>query len=77
VLAIENAVDLLEELGANLGLVAVTDRFDEQLLERLFIERLPENVENPTAERLALLFELQEEPLENLALSGFNSDDVP
>ncbi len=63
-LAVDDVVDDLLEPGPDLGLVAVADRLDEQLAQRLVAEELAQDVEDAAAEGLALLFELLEQALE-------------
>ena len=64
---------------AHLGLVAVADRLDQQVAQRRVLEDalVAEHVEDLVAERLALLRELLEQPLEHLALAGLVRDQVP
>ena len=62
----------------HLGLVAVADRLDEQVAQRLVSSKsLPEDVEDAAAEGLPLLLELLEQPLVDLALAGLLGDEVP
>ena len=65
------------ELALHLGLLAVADRLDQQVAQALAAEGLAENVEDLTAERLALLIQLLEEPLEDLALARLLGHQVP
>ena len=61
----------------HLGLLAVPDRLDQQVAQALPAEGLTEHVEDLIAERLALLVQLLEEPLEDLALASVLGDEVP
>ena len=61
----------------DLGLVAVADRLDQQVAQRRPRKTLAEHVEDLAAERLALLVDLLEQPLEHLALAGVVGDEVP
>ena len=51
VLRIRGAVDLFRESAADFGLIAITNRFFEQLAKRFFDEQLTEYVENLATER--------------------------
>ena len=53
---VEGVVDLLAEPGADLGLVAVADGLEQQVLEALPLEHLAEDVEDAALEGLALDF---------------------
>ena len=77
VLAVEGVVDALAEPGADLGLVAVADGLEEQVLEARLLEDLAEDVEDAAFEGLALDFELFEQAVIDIALAGFLGDEVP
>ncbi len=53
VVAGRRRVDFLGEAGADLGLVAVADGLQEQVLEAPFLEDLAEDVEDAALEGLA------------------------
>ena len=65
------------EAGANLGLVAVADGLEQQVLEARSLEDLAEDVEDPALEGLALDLELFEQAVIDVALAGFFGDEVP
>ena len=73
----DRGVDHQRQLRLHLGPLAVADGVDEQLPQGLAPERLTEHVEDLIAERPALLLELLEQPLEDLALPGVVGDEVP
>jgi hypothetical protein len=77
VLGVERAFDLAMQAGANLGVFAVADGFDQQVFEALVLEDFAEDVEDATAQRLALDFQLLEQALEDVALAGLGGDHVP
>ena len=59
VLAVQRVVHHLEEPGADLGLVAVADRLQQQFAQRPVLEgHLAEHVEDLAAQRLALFVQL-------------------
>jgi hypothetical protein len=58
-------------------LVAVPDRLDEQLAQGVVAEELAEDVEDACAKGLALLFELLQQPLPDLAFPRFLGHEVP
>jgi hypothetical protein len=68
---------LCDAVGANLGIVAVADGLDQQVLEAAVFEHLAQDVEDAAAQRLALDFELLEQALEHVALAGLGRDHVP
>ena len=68
---------LLAEPGADLRLVAVADGLKQQVLEARVLEDLAEDVEDAALERLALDFELFEQPVIDIAFAGFLGDEVP
>src|ERR1035437_4529045 len=59
------------------GLVTITYRFDKQVAEPLLAEKLAQDIEHSSAERLALQLNLFEEPLVYVALAGFVREKVP
>ena len=59
-LMIEDVVDFLLQLGADLGLVAVADSLDQEVSQPVLGEDPAQDVEDVAAERLALLIELFE-----------------
>src|SRR5207302_10314920 len=68
----------LGEARTHLGLLAITDRLDEQLAERLAFElELAQNVEHLAAERFPSFFELFEECAVDLALARLLGDQIP
>jgi hypothetical protein len=73
----DGGVDDLEELAADLLLVAVADRLDEQVLEAAVAEHFAEDVIDATAERLALLLKLLQQPPVDVALASLGGDHVP
>ena len=60
-----------------LGLVAVADRLHQQILEAGFLEDLAQDVEDAALERLALDFQLLQQPMVNVAFAGLLGDEVP
>ena len=54
----DGGIDDLEELGLDIGLVAIADCLDKQVLQRLSRENLSEHVVDPAVKGLALVFEL-------------------
>jgi hypothetical protein len=42
-IVVKGMVDPLSQPGTDLGLITVTDRFDDQLLEALFLENVAED----------------------------------
>ena len=73
----DGLVDDLVQPGADVGPVAVADRLEEQVLERLALERLAEHVEDLALVGLALLLDLVEQLGEDHALAGVVGDQVP
>jgi len=62
------------ELLSNLGELAVSDRRDEQIAQRLAVKlHLSENIEHLPAEGGARLFELPKQRLIHIALAGLLS----
>ena len=74
---IDRAVDLAEQLGLRLGLVAVADRLDQQVAQRVALEQLAEHVVDLAAERRARLFQLLEQAAVDLALARVGGAEVP
>ncbi len=70
-------VDDLQEARLDLGLLAVADRLDQEVAQRLLLEQLAEDVVDPAAERLARRFELLQEAGVDGALAGLVRDQVP
>ena len=70
-------VDDLLHVRLRLRQLAVADRVDEQRAQRRLAERRAKDVEDLAAVGLALLFDLQQQPLEDLALAGVVGDEVP
>ena len=64
-------------LARTSGLVAVPDRLDEQVPQRLALEGLAEHVEDLALVGLALLLDLAEQLGEDHALAGIAGDQVP
>ena len=73
----DGRVDDLVEPRADLGLVAVADGLHEQLAQRLLGEGVTEDVEDLALVGRALLLDLLEQALEDLALAGVRGDEVP
>ena len=74
---IDGAVDLAEQLGAFLRLLAVADRIDEQIAQRLTLEQLAEHVVDLAAERPARLLQLFEQAAIDLAFARVRRAQVP
>ncbi len=71
-------LDRLTQACADLGLIAVANRLDQQLTQRQSVElEFAEHIEHLTAERLARLFELFQQPVVHVALARFLGDQVP
>ena len=70
-------VDDLEEARLDLGLLAVADRLDQEVAERLLLEQLAEHIVDPAAECRARRFELFEQAGVDGALAGLVRDQVP
>ena len=70
-------VDHLQEARLDLGLLAVADRLDQEVAQRLLLEQLAEDVVDPAAERLARRLELLQEAGVDRALAGLVGDQVP
>ena len=74
----DRGVDDLVEPRPDLRLVAVADRFDQEVAERGVLEDLvAEHVEDATAECLRLLGQLAQQALEDLTLARLGRDEVP
>ncbi len=77
-LPIEGVVHLLEQPGLDLGLVAVSDRLQQQLAQRPVLEpQGAEDVEDLSPQGLALLRDLFEQPLIDFAFARVLGDEVP
>ena len=74
---IDRAVDLAEQFGLLLRPVAIADRIDEQVAQRLALEQLAEHVIDLAAERLARLFQLLQKPPIDLAFARVGGAQVP
>ncbi len=74
---IDDAIDLAEQLSLCLGTIAVADRIDEQVAQRMAFEQLAENVVNFAAERGARLFEFFQQTTIDLALACIGSAKIP
>ena len=70
-------VDHLQEARLDLGLLAVADRLDQQVAQRLLLEQLAEDAVDPAAKRRARRFELLQEAGVDGALAGLVRDQVP
>ena len=64
-------------LGAGLGELAIADRVEEEIAQRLVGEGTAEDVKDLAAVCRSLLLDLFEESLEDLALPGVGGDEVP
>ena len=73
----DGRVDDLVEPGADLGVVAVADRLEEEVAQRVALERLAEHVEDLAVVGLALLLDLGEQLGEDGAFPGVGRDEVP
>ncbi len=77
-LAVEGVLDGLGQARADLGLLAVADRLDEQIAQRLALElQLAEHVEDLAAQAPARLLELLQQLAVDVALAGLLGDEVP
>jgi len=77
VLAVERVLDAAAEPRADLRLVAVADRVEEQRLEAGPLEDLAEDVEDATLERVALDPQLLQQPEVDVALARLPRHEVP
>ncbi len=76
--AVERVFEDRRQAGANLGLIAVADRLDEQLAQGSPLElELAEHVEHLAAERLARLLELIQQLAIDVAFAGLFRHQVP
>ena len=75
--AVERASTTSVQPGADLGLVAVADRLQEQVAQRIASKTLAQHVEDLAAQRLALDLQLLEQALEDLALARLLGHQVP
>src|SRR5664280_1774731 len=73
----DRGVDDQVELGPHPGVLAVPDRSDEQVAERLALEGLAENIEDLPAVGPTLLLDLVEQPQVDLPFTGALGDQVP
>ena len=77
-LPVQRVVQHGREAGAHLGLIAVTDRLDEQIAQGLALElQLAEHVEDLAAEGLAGLLQLLQQPAVDVAFAGLLGHQVP
>ena len=74
---IECAIHLLVEPGAHLGVIAVADGVDQQILETALLEHLPQDVEHPPLEGHTLNLQLLEQSLEDGAFARLHGHQVP
>src|ERR1700683_4745089 len=58
-------------------LVTIADRFDKQVAEPLLVEKVAQDIEDPSAERLAFQFNFFKEPLVDIALAGLVREKIP
>ena len=77
VIVVERVVDLLRQLGAHLGAVAVADGLHEQLLEAHAFEHIAEDIEDATLQGVALDLQLLQQSVVNVAFAGLLGDEVP
>src|SRR5581483_1979994 len=77
VVAVEGSLDRQTQPIANLGLVSIADRLDQQLAKGPLVEHLPENVEHLAAQSSSLGFQLSEQGQEDLPFAGAVGDQVP
>ncbi len=78
VLGVQRGIDYLEKFLTVLGVVAVADGFDKDILQRLVVERnFAQYVEDLASQTLALGLQLVEEFLENFTFTGVFGDEVP
>jgi hypothetical protein len=59
---IDRAIDLAEKLGFLLGPIAVADRIDEKVTQRLTLEQFAQHVIDLAAQRSTRLFKLFQKP---------------
>ncbi len=74
---IDGAVDLAEELGLDVGPVAVADRVDQKIAQRLALEQLAQHVVDLAAEGCARFFQLVQQASINLAFACVGGAQVP
>ena len=75
---VEGVLDHLREAGADVGLVAVADRLDQELAQWSALElHLAQHIEDLAAEGGARFLELREEGAVDVALAGFVGDEIP
>ena len=64
-------------MRAGLGQIAVADRLEQQLTQRLIHEELGQHVEALASKSLTLTLELLEQALEDLPLARVGGHEVP
>ena len=74
---IDRAIDLSEQLGLRLRPVAVADRIDQEVAQRLALEQFAEHVVDLAAKRLARLLQLLQQAAIDLALARVGGAEVP
>ena len=74
---VDRAVDLAEQFGLVLRPVAVADRLDQQIAQRLALEQLAQHVIDLAAERRARLFQLFQQAAIDFALARVRGAQVP
>ena len=74
---VDRAIDLAEQLGLLLRPIAVADRIDQQVAQRLALEQLAEHVIDLAAERGARLFQLFQQAAIDLAFARVGGAEVP
>ena len=73
----DRGIDYLKEPGLDLGLIAVADGLNEQVLQTGVAEHLSEHVVDPAVERLALVFELFQQSPVDVAFTSLGRHEVP
>ena len=73
----KDMIDLLLQLGSCFWQVAVLDRIYQQILEADLLEDFAKNVENAALECFVLNFELAEQPMVDIAFTGFLGNQIP
>ena len=73
----DGGIDDLVEPRSYLRLVAVADSTDQQVAQRILEDLVAEHVEDAATQLLRLLRQLLQQPLEHLALTGLERDQVP
>lgn len=76
-LGVQAFVDDAVEVGADIGLFAIADGSDQEILEGLVTKDLAQDIKDRAAELVTLAGQLLEEALPDLALAGFMGNEVP